>query len=296
MLKIINLFKLYEPECDTYDECKRLIIKKYIYLIYKLQLLKPHYDSYNSFRKDLSPNLRLLGEIKDLKLEEYKIKFSGQRMITDYFKSSSRPSTRPSSQYNLEQHKEDIKQLKEQQRLEQEQHRKIIEERNKNISEVFTIPSRLLRSLTTSSKKYEILDSESKINKWNDKIKELISELTLYEPTSCKNLDECIDKITTIIDIIYSFIERPNTMVYDKLPIIEFRNDKYNIQKNKIYKSFLKDYKINLDDTDLQHPLYKQLNKDNKKILKTLQKIKLDDCKNTFLKEIKGGRLNKKNF
>ena len=237
-------------------------------------------------------------------------------MITDYFKSSSRPS----SQYNLEQHKEDIKQLKEQQQLEQEQPelkkedicaqkyleksirenkikqqgRKIIEERNKKISEVFTMPSRLLRSLTISSKKYEILDSESKINKWNDKIKELISELTLYEPTSCKKLDECIDKITTIIDIIYSFIERPNTMVYDKLPIIEFRNDKYNIQKNKIYKSFLKDYKINLDDTDLQHPLYKQLNKDYKKILKTLQKIKLDDCKNTFLKEIKGGRFNKK--
>ena len=156
------------------------------------------------------------------------------------------------------------------------------------------MPSRLLRSLTISSKKYEILDSESKINKWNDKIKELISELTLYEPTSCKKLDECIDKITTIIDIIYSFIERPNTMVYDKLPIIEIRNDKYNIQKNKIYKSFLKDYKINLDDTDLEHPLYKQLNKDYKKILKTLQKIKLDDCKNTFLKEIKGGRFNKK--
>ena len=261
--------------------------------IYKLQLLKPHY---NGFIKDLSPNIRLLGDIKDLKLEEYKIKFSGQRMITDYFKSSSRPSTRPSSQYNLEQHKEDIKQLKEQQRLEQEQHRKIIEERNKEISEVFTMPSRLLRSLTISSKKYEILDSESKINKWNDKIKELISELTLYEPTSCKNLDECIDKITTIIDIIYSFIERPNTMVYDKLPIIEIRNDKYNIQKNKIYKSFLKDYKINLDDTDLQHPLYKQLNKDNKKILTVLQNMKLDDCKNTFLKEIKGGRLNKKNF
>ena len=87
-------------------------------------------------------------------------------------------------------------------------------------------------------------------------------------------------------------------MVYDKLPIIKDKNDiekyKYNIEKNKIYKSFLEDYKNILEDSDLEHPLYKKLYEDNKKILTVLQNMKLDDCKNTFSIESKGGRLSKK--
>lgn len=154
------------------------------------------------------------------------------------------------------------------------------------------MPSSLLQRLTTSLKKQE--KPEIKINKWNDKILEFITEFTLYNPSKSKNLDECNEKINIIIDIINSFVERPNTMVYDKLPIIKDKNDKYNIEKNKIYKSFLEDYKNILDDSDLEHPLYKKLYEDNKKILTVLQNMKLDDCKNTFSIESKGGRLSKK--
>ena len=57
---------------------------------------------------------------------------------------------------------------------------------------------------------------------------------------------------------------------------------------------FLEDYKNILDDSDLEHPLYKKLYEDNKKILTVLQNMKLDDCKNTFSIESKGGRLSKK--
>lgn len=56
--------------------------------------------------------------------------------------------------------------------------------------------------------------------------------------------------------IIKSFVERPNIMVYDKLPIIK------DDEKTKIYKSFLEDYKNILDDSDLEHQLYKKLYKD----------------------------------
>lgn len=156
------------------------------------------------------------------------------------------------------------------------------------------MPSSLLQRLTTSLKKQE--KPEIKINKWNDKILEFITEFTLYNPSKSKNLDECNEKINIIIDIINSFVERPNTMVYDKLPIIKDKNDKYNIEKNKIYKSFLEDYKNILEDSDLEHPLYKKLYEDNKKILTVLQNMKLDDCKNTFLIENKGGRLLKKKY
>lgn len=128
-----------------------------------------------------------------------------------------------------------------------------------------------------------------KINIWSDKIIELISEFRLLKSEECKNLDECVNKITTIIDIINSFVERPNTMIYDELP----KDNIYNIQKNKIYKNFLIDYKIIFTDKELEHPEYLQLLEDYKKILIVLQNIKLDDCKNTFSEEKTGGKKHK---
>ena len=143
-------------------------------------------------------------------------------------------------------------------------------------------------------KSSSILDSEDepKINEWNDKIIELITELTSYNPSKCKNLDECVEKITIIIDIIYSFIENPNTMIYNKEKSArQHSNDIYNIIKNKIYKLSLRNYRIHFYDNDLKHPLYIKLKEEYKNILIALQKLKLDDCKE---QEITGGKLNKK--
>ena len=142
---------------------------------------------------------------------------------------------------------------------------------------------RLMSSSLSSSKK---LDINEKINIWSDKIIELISEFRLLKSEECRNLDECINKITTIIDIINSFVERPNTMIYNELP----KDGIYNIQKNIIYKNFLIDYKITFTDKELEHRQYLQLLEDYSKILIVLQNMKLDDCKNTFSEEKTGGK------
>jgi hypothetical protein len=149
------------------------------------------------------------------------------------------------------------------------------------------MPSRFFRRLMSSSKK---LDINEKINIWSDKIIEMISDLSAWKPERCENLDECIDKITIIIDIINSFLETPNTMINQELP----ENNNYNIQKNKIYKNFLEDYKITFTDKELEHSQYLKLLEDYKKIIIVLQNMKLDDCKNTFSKEKTGGKKTKK--
>jgi hypothetical protein len=79
---------------------------------------------------------------------------------------------------------------------------------------------------------------------------------TLYNPTTCKNLDECVEKITIIIDIIHSFILNPNTMIEYDFSKSAKTNNKYDIQKYKIYKSFLEDYNITFNDNDFKHSLY----------------------------------------
>jgi len=252
---------------------------------------------------------------------------SGQKLMTDYYKPiterTSKTSLYPESSQILKEkpkydklaqiylevstrkHKELIKK-KEYQRLQQQEYDEELikkkerqrlrlqeyEETKKQINEqlhsLVKMPSRFFGRLMSSSSKK--LDINEKINIWSDKIIEMISEFRLLKSEECRNLDECVNKITTIIDIINSFVERPNTMIYDELP----KNGIYNIQKNKIYKNFLKDYKITFTDKELEHPEYLQLLEDYKKIIIVLQNMKLDDCKNTFSKEKTGGKKIKK--
>jgi hypothetical protein len=251
---------------------------------------------------------------------------SGQKLMTDYYKPITERTSKTSlypepsqilkekpkydklAQIYLEvstrKHKELIKK-KEYQRLQQQEYEKLLikkkeyqrlqqqeyEETKKKINEqlhsLVKMPSRFFGRLMSSSSKK--LDINEKINIWSDKIIEMISEFRLLKSEECRNLDECVNKITTIIDIINSFLERPNTMINDELP----KNGIYNIQKNKIYKNFLKDYKITFTDKELEHPEYLQLLEDYKKIIIVLQNMKLDDCKNTFTEEKTGGRKHK---
>ena len=248
--------------------------------------------------------IQQLTNIYNEKLKKYKLKFSeqkGQRLITDYYKpsrpSSSNQSSHSSSNTSLKCKKNDfcaqryleqsIKEHKSNEELKQQwrEYEERVQKIKQTYRSILNIPSTVLRSfrgLSLSSKKYETLNSKTKINKWNDKIIELISDFTLYNPTTCKNLDECIDKITIIIDIIYSFILNPNTMVEYDFSRSAKTNNKYDIQKYKIYKSFLEDYNITFNDNDFKHSLYIKLNNDYKNILIKLQQIKLDDCINTF--------------
>ena len=82
------------------------------------------------------------------------------------------------------------------------------------------------------------------------------------------------------MDIIYSFIEYPHIMIYRNR--LRYINNKNYIIINSIYNLFLKDYNIILDNYDLKQPLYIQLKDEYTKIMIVLQKIKLDNCINTF--------------
>lgn len=155
------------------------------------------------------------------------------------------------------------------------------------------IPSSLLIEF-----KSFIVDSITKINKWNDKIIEIISYFLSKDTyiTECKNIYECNKIISIIIDIINSFINNPNIMLYEEKPTLIDKKDKYNIIKIKIYNLFLKLYKIKLDNKDLKHPLYVKLKKENEDMIIVLQNMKLDDCKNIFLQEEINGGKNKYNL
>ena len=313
ILRLINDFISYEPEKqDTYDECYRFIHSKYIYIKDRISTYNGKVQILNTAGKVIY--IHQLTNIYNEKLKKYKLKFSEQkrqRLITDYYKPSRPSSSHQSSpntslkckkndfcaqrylEKSIKEHKSN-EELKQQWREYEERVQKI----KQTYRSILNIPSTVLRSfrdLSLSSKKQETLNSKTKINKWSDKIIELISELTLYNPTKCKNLDECVEKITIIIDIIHSFIQNPNIMVEYDFSRSAKTNNKYDIQKYKIYKSFLEDYNITFNDNDFKHSLYIKLNNDYKNILIKLQQIKLDDCINHFNIN-KGGKSKKRNI
>ena len=183
---------------------------------------------------------------------------------------------------------ESAKEYLEENKAKQQEYEETKKKIKEQLHSLVEMPSRLFGRLMSSSSKK--LDINEKINIWSDKIIEMISDLSAWKSNKCENLDECIEKITIIIDIINSFVERPNTMINQELP----KNNKYNIQKNKIYENFLYNYKITFTDKELEHPEYLKLFEDYKKIIIVLQNMKLDDCKNTFSEEKTGGRKNKK--
>ena len=310
-------YKLFEPKCDNFDDCKKTIINKYFG--FSIQIYnKKHFLNEKDIKDDNCKELLKLFRqelllLRNEKIEEYNIKYNGQKLMTDYYKPITERTSKTSlypepsqilkeklkidnkvlRDYHLKilesakEYEEELIKKKERQRLQQQEY----EERKKKINEqlhsLVEMPSRFYGRLMSSSSKK--LDINEKINIWSDKIIEMISDLSAWKPERCENLDECTDKITTIIDIINSFVVRPNTMIYDELP----KNGIYNIQKNKIYKNFLKDYKITFTDKELEHPEYLQLLEDYKKIIIVLQNMKLDDCKNTFSEEKTGGKKTK---
>ena len=114
--------------------------------------------------------------------------------------------------------------------IEKEEYRRFQEqeyEKTKNkikeqLHSLVKMPSRLFgrlmsSSLSSSFSSSKKLDINEKINIWSDKIIELISAFRLLKSEKCRNLDECVNKITIIIDIINSFVETPNTMIYNDI-------------------------------------------------------------------------------
>ena len=266
-----ELYILYEQEYKhLVKEIIRLKFEKYKKDIEEIEEYKRLYDTFiiKSVKYWLSNEKQPLYKNMEEINEELIIKYQ------------------PFIEKSIREHKE----KEEYRRLQEQEYEKTKMKIKEQLHSLVKMPSRLFgRVMSSSLSLSKKLDINVKINIWSDKIIELISEFRLLKSEECKNLDECVNKITTIIDIINSFVERPNTMIYDELP----KDNIYNIQKNKIYKNFLIDYKIIFTDKELEHPEYLQLLEDYKKILIVLQNIKLDDCKNTFSEEKTGGKKHK---
>lgn len=305
-------YKLFEPECGNFDDCKKTIINKYF--DFSIQIYdKKHFlnkkdindDKCKELLKLFSQELLLL---KNEKIEEYNIKYNGQKKLTDYYKPikerTSKTSSYPEPSQTLKEKPkidnkvlrdyhlkilESAKEYLEENKAKQQEYEETKKQIKEQLHSLVEMPSRFIGRLMSSSKKQELVDIKLKINIWSDKIIELISDFTAWKSERCKNLDECIEKITTIIDIINSFVERPNTMINQELPKI----NKYNIQKNKIYKLFLNHYKITFTDIELENPEYIKLRDEYKQILIVLQNMKLDDCKKTGGKKHKKPKSNK---
>ena len=302
-------YKLFEPECDNFDDCKTIISNKFIFLSMKISRIKKNIknDKCKELFKKFTEELLLL---RNEKIEEYNIKYNGQKLMTDYYKPITERTSKTSlypepsqilkeklkidnkvlRDYHLKilesakEYEEELIKKKERQRLQQQEYEETKKKIKEQLHSLVEMPSRLFGRLMSSSSKK--LDINEKINIWSDKIIEMISDLSAWKPERCENLDECIEKITIIIDIINSFLETPNTMINQELP----ENNNYNIQKNKIYKNFLENYKITFTDKELEHSQYLKLLEDYKQIIIVLQNMKLDDCKNTF----SGGKKTKK--
>ena len=175
ILTLIDEFKLYEPESETYDEYRKLICARTGLNVGRIQKINRWYG--NNENKNIKDYKNILEELRDLKLEKYKDKLpKGQKKITDFYKpiknkSSSIPATISTSISASTSHPElkkrdicaerylekSIREHKERQRIQQEHRewRKTIDERNKQIRKLFNMPSSLLQRLTTSLKKQE---------------------------------------------------------------------------------------------------------------------------------------------
>ena len=269
-----ELYILYEQEYKhLVKEIIRLKFEKYKKDIEEI-------EGYNFYGNERSYDTIIIKHVKYWLSNEKQPLYKNMEEINEELIIKYQPFIEKSIREHKE--KEEYRRLQEQ---EYEERKKKIKEQLHSLVEM---PSRLFGRLMSSSSKK--LDINEKINIWSDKIIEMISDLSAWKSNKCENLDECIEKITIIIDIINSFVERPNTMINQELP----KNNKYNIQKNKIYENFLYDYKIRFTDKELKHPEYLKLFEDYKKIIIVLQNMKLDDCKNTFSEEKTGGNKHKK--
>ena len=154
ILTLIDEFKLYEPESETYDEYRKLIVRRLLRNVYRIQVINKFHG--NNEYKNIKDYIHLLVELRDLKLKKYKDKLlpEGQKKITDFYKpiknkSSSIPATISTSISASTSHPElkkrdicaerylekSIREHKERQRIQQEHRewRKTIDERNKQI-------------------------------------------------------------------------------------------------------------------------------------------------------------------
>lgn len=163
-----------------------------------------------------------------------------------------------------------------------------LKKREEHLSESRTTPMPFYSMFKTSIKSakkhlFQIKEEESiiKINKWKDKIVELIYNFTISE-IRCNTFDECIEIINIIYDIIKTFIIRPNTMI-EKIPeTYNSLKNIYNYRRYRIFNKYLKDYNIILNDSELLNSEFIKASEELIEILNKTQIYKNEYCIDKF--------------
>ena len=151
----------------------------------------------------------------------------------------------------------------------------------KSLSNIFNSSLSTAKKHLFEMKEEKEEDSIIKINRWKDKIIELIYNFTI-STIKCDTIEECNEIIDVINDIIYSFIIRPNTMTEIISEKTTSSKNIYNYRRYRIYIKYLTDYKTILNENDLLNSEYIKSSEELKQILETTKLFKNDYCINKF--------------
>jgi hypothetical protein len=155
------------------------------------------------------------------------------------------------------------------------------ETKSKSLSNIFNSSLSTAKKHLFEMKEEKEEDSIIKINRWKDKIIELIYNFTI-STIKCDTIEECNEIIDVINDIIYSFIIRPNTMTEIISEKTTSSKNIYNYRRYRIYIKYLTDYKTILNENDLLNSEYIKSSEELKQILETTKLFKNDYCINKF--------------
>ncbi len=291
--KLLKEYESYIPECDNLARCEHIITTRYDAIRgWKKRdnadiLLNSNDKLKSTYNKSLQDFEEKLFKLKEEKIEEYRNKYSKEEELK--------------GEELKEQHPILIKYLNEYKLYEPECDNLdrceyiintrfealigflirglAIDKRNLDIylNKMKKIKNEKIEEYRNKySKEEEII---IKINRWKDKIIELIVKFTKSK-IECDTIKECNEIIEIINDIIHSFIIRPNTMTEIIPESYSTSKNIYNYRKYRIFNKYLKDYKIKLNENDLINSEFINSQKEFIEILKITTAKKIDDCKN----------------
>jgi hypothetical protein len=218
-------------------------------------------------------------------LKEKPATIKRQSLITDYYKS--KPKSLPKEMKDNIKSNEYYQAINEYEQMIAESELKYKKEQKqsqsqKTLSNIFSSSLLTAKKHLFKIKEEKEEDSIIKINRWKDKIIELIYNFTI-STIKCDTIEECNEIIDVINDILYSFIIRPNTMTEIISEKTSSSKDIYNYRRYRIFIKYLNDYKTKLYDNDLLNPEYIKSSEELKQILEKTKLFKNDFCINKFL-------------
>ena len=261
---------------EPYDPKKRMICR-HNSICYEIECGFAHTYTIEARKKIRAAFLK---EMKDNKIESkplsaYNTFFKEQIAI---LKEKELKDNIKSDEYNQAMNEYDQMIAESELKYKEEQKKK---QSQKSLSNIFNSSLSVAKKHLFEMKEEKEEDSRIKINRWKDKIIELIYNFTI-STIKCDTIEECNEIIDVINDIIYSFIIRPNTMTEIISEKTTSSKNIYNYRRYRIYIKYLTDYKTILNENDLLNYEYIKSSEELKQILETTKLFKNDYCINKF--------------